>query len=89
VRTDLNIKYNSRPAKIILMRNSAKAIGTMREFPAHRKTQFPPSLSPYVSISLYGRGLETGDWRLVKSTTGSTQTALLILFIMTNLNVCP
>jgi hypothetical protein len=58
------------------MRNSAKAIVTMCEFPAHRKTQFPPS---FVSICKYKCVWESaGDWRLVKSTTGSMQTALIL-----------
>jgi hypothetical protein len=77
------LKKNCRPAQIIFMRNSAKAIVPMHEFPAHRKTQFPPC---FVSLRKYKFVWESaGDWRLVKSTTGSTQTALLILFIMTNL----
>jgi hypothetical protein len=58
------------------MRNSAKAIVPMGEFPAHRKTQFPPS---FVSLCKYKFVWESaGDWRLVKSTTGSTQTALIL-----------
>jgi hypothetical protein len=37
----------------------SKSNRTMREFPPHRKTQFPLL---YISKILVGRGLETGDW---------------------------
>jgi hypothetical protein len=70
------LKLNCRPVQIILMRNSAKAIVPMREFPVHRKTQFPPS---FVSLRKCKFVWESaGDWRLIKSTTGSTQTALIL-----------
>ena len=37
----------------------SKSNRIMREFPLHRKTQFP---LPYISKILYGRGLDTADW---------------------------
>ena len=73
---EFRIKIKLPTGAIFFNLNSAKAIGTMREFPAHRKTQFPPS---FVSLRKYKFVLESaGDWRLVKSTTGSTQTALIL-----------